>query len=272
MYKLIAFDMDGTLLQSDKTMAETSLSSIKEAFNNGKEVVLATGRPKSELHMYANELANIRYGVLESGAIVYDFENDKVLDKQVIPADVSKRISAIVKANDVMVVLMVDGRGYIQQDHFDNIADYHMIIYEDLYRDSANFVPAILPKLEAEIGNFEKINLYFKNNELRDFYFNELSQDNITLAKAEETAIEITAKGVEKGQGLKTLCSLLGYSIEEAIAVGDADNDESMIRDAGLGVAMANANATIRELADVMVASNNQGGIQEAIQKYLLEK
>ncbi|MCR4254222.1 Cof-type HAD-IIB family hydrolase [Streptococcus uberis] len=271
MYKLIAFDMDGTLLQSDKSIAETSLSSIKDAFQNGKEVVLATGRPKSELHMYQKELANIRYGILESGAIVYDFVNDKVLMKEVIPKDISDKVYDIVQTNDVMVVLMIDGQGYIQQDHFDHIGDYHMSIYEDLYQDSAIFLDEILPNMETEAGQFEKINLYFKTNALRDYYYKVLINENVTLAKAEETGIEITARGVEKGQGLKKLCQILGYSIVEAIAVGDADNDESMIRDAGLGVAMANANQNIKNVADVIVASNDNGGIQEVIEKFLLK-
>ncbi|OFI46873.1 hydrolase [Floricoccus penangensis] len=270
MYKLIAFDMDGTLLTSQKIIAESSIKAIKKASSVGKNIVLSTGRALVELDEYMPILPDVKYGVLASGALVYDFKNKKILHQHKIPASVVDQIGAIVEEKKTMVVAMIDGKIYVQRSHYDHIENYHMDYYKDLYTHAATFVDDICQILKEERGNFEKINLYHFNDKDRLDTYEELRKENITIVKAEETGVEITDKGVEKGEGLEFLCDYLDIPISQAIAVGDADNDESMIKIAGLGVAMGNANENIKSLADVIVNDNDHGGCAQVIDEYLL--
>jgi Cof subfamily protein (haloacid dehalogenase superfamily) len=270
MYKLIAFDMDGTLLTSQQIIAKESLQAIKDAKLAGKDIVLATGHSVSELKEYGEDLVNIQYGILESGALIYDFKNKEVLSPKTINKNIVEHIINILHEKNIMVVAVIEGQDYIQRSHFEELERYGMEMYHNLFRNTAKFVDDIDSLLKEKNSHFEKINIYhFDKNQQEDSY-RELILEDADVVKAEKTGIEITALGVKKGNGLKTLCKDLQIPLTEAIAVGDADNDESMIQEAGLGIAMGNANDNIKELASVTVNDNDNGGCAQAIYDYLL--
>lgn len=270
MYQLIAFDMDGTLLTNQHLIAPESQTAIQAASQAGKEVVLSTGRALVETTFYRQDLPTVRYAILASGALVYDYQEEKVLAKQAIPASIVDIIRKQVAEEDLMVVAMIDGQVYVQASHVEGIAAYHMSPYQSLYHQVAVLVENSCDLLAQERNHFEKINLYHRTKEARDLTYQLLSQESITIVKSEVSGVEVTAKGVEKGQGLGFLSRLLDIPLAACIAVGDADNDESVMKVAGLGVAMGNANDRIKDLADVIVADNNSGGCAEAIERYLL--
>lgn len=272
MYQLIAFDMDGTLLTSNKTIAKSSVEAIGRAQDAGKQVVLSTGRSLSELLPYGDDLRRIRYAILASGALIYDLEAKCVLAKQTLPAIAVDKVKAIAEAQDLMLVCMIDGQGYLQKSHFENIANYYMEIYTELYDKTAILVDNIYDLLAKERENFGKINIYHLTADERDQSYEVLLSEDIAMIKSEVSGLELTARGVEKGQGLAHLAQYLQLPMEQIIAVGDADNDESMIREAGLGIAMGNANESIKGLADVIVADNDHDGCAQAIDEFLLEE
>ena len=270
MYQLIAFDMDGTLLTSKKTIAKSSVEAIGRAQDAGKQVVLSTGRSLSELGLYKKDLQGIRYAVLASGALIYDLEMKQTLAEQTLPAVVVDKVKALAEAHDLMVVGMINGQGYLQRSHFENIANCYMEIYTELYDKTAILVDNIYDLLAKEREHFDKINIYHFTARDRDQSYETLLSEKITMIKAEVSGLELTARGVEKGQGLAHLAQYLQLPMEQIIAVGDADNDESMIREAGFGVAMGNANENIKGLADIIVADNDHGGCAQAIDDVLL--
>ena len=270
MYQLIAFDMDGTLLTSKKTIAKSSVEAIGIAQDAGKQVVLSTGRSLSEVIPYGDNLHGIRYAILASGALIYDLEAKCALAKQTLPALAVDKVKAIAEAQDLMLVCMIDGQGYLQKSHFENIANYHMEIYTELYDKTAILVDNIYDLLVKEREHFDKINIYHFTARDRDQSYETLLSEKITMIKAEVSGLELTAQGVEKGQGLAHFAQKLNLPMEQIIAVGDADNDESMIREAGFGVAMGNANENIKNLADIVVADNDHGGCAQAIDDVLL--
>ena len=150
MYQLIAFDMDGTLLTSQKTIAKSSIAAIDRAHAAGKQVALSTGRSLSELGLYKKDLQGIRYAVLASGALIYDLEMKQTLAEQTLPAVVVDKVKAIAEAQDLMLVCMIDGQGYLQKSHFENIANYYMEIYTELYDKTAILVDNIYDLLAKE--------------------------------------------------------------------------------------------------------------------------
>ena len=268
MYQLIAFDMDGTLLTSQKTIAKSSIAAIDRAHSAGKQVALSTGRSLSELGLYEKDLQGIRYAVLASGALIYDMEAKQTLAEQTLPAVVVDKVKALAEAHDLMVVGMINGQGYLQRSNFENIANYYMEIYTELYDETAVLVDNICDLLAKERENFGKI----ITADERDQSYEVLLSEDIAMIKSEVSGLELTARGVEKGQGLAHLAQYLQLPMEQIIAVGDADNDESMIREAGLGIAMGNANESIKGLADVIVADNDHDGCAQAIDEFLLEE
>ncbi|MFC3927680.1 Cof-type HAD-IIB family hydrolase [Streptococcus caprae] len=271
MYHLIAFDMDGTLLNSHKEISPTTQEAIREASLAGKEVVLSTGRALSELADYLPDLPCVHYGILASGAVLCDFQNQTVLQKTPIPIDLALNLATYARQGQVMVLAMKDGQGYLQRSHLETIERFHVSHYRQLYEKTAVLVDNIYDFVEEHAGDLEKINLYHQTANARDAGYEVLLSDRLAVVKAEQSGLEFTAAGVHKGAGLDQLCDLLGLSIAATIAVGDADNDREILVQAGLGLAMGNASDDIKTLADHILPTNDQDGCVRAITDYLLQ-
>ena len=272
MYDLIAFDMDGTLLNDEKRIDGASVEAMAEAVRAGKLVVLATGRAPVELRPYEADLGEVSYGVVASGAIIYDFRSGEILHRRTIDREVTEKIVEILRAEDVLSINMVDGFVYLERSKYEKIEKYFLEMYKELYPQVARFNEDMVEFLLAEAGNFEKINLFFRSPELRDKYYEILKDEAVTIIKTEKSGVEMTADGVDKAFGLGLLCDHLGLSMERVIAVGDSDNDETMIKAAGLGIAMGNANEKAMAAARAVVADNGHGGCAQAIYEYLLKE
>lgn len=271
MYKLIAFDMDGTLLNSKKEISQKTLDAMNKAANEGKYITISTGRSISELKPYKDVLKMVRYAILASATIIYDFKEEKMISRTTIPKKYIKNISDAIASEDVMILAMSEGLGIVPNEELQHIDDYYVGQYKSLYEDTAELVDDILEVVSDEKKDFEKINLYHRDEEARERSLARLNGLDLEMVFSEKTSLEITPKGADKGAGLEKLCEYLGIDISETIAVGDADNDLSIIKKAGLGVAMANANERVKEASDVIVADCDHDGCAEAIENYLMK-
>lgn len=272
-YKLIAFDMDGTLLNSKKEIDSSSIKAIKDATEQGKIVILSTGRCPSQLQMYVNLIPNLRYLNCLSGAIVYDMQEQKYIYNKTMPFDTVRTLMDITKGHDVMIELLYKDT-FVQKNQCDIIEQYGMGVYKEQYQCWAmkmdNLIEEFL-KAPFEVG---KVNFYTKTPEERDIVFKKIldAKLDVETAYAETTSIEISSKNTDKSVGLEKLCEFLNLPIEETIAVGDADNDIGIFKKAGLKVAMGNANKNIKDLADVIVNDCDNGGCAQTIYDYLLKE
>lgn len=273
MYKLIALDMDGTLLNSDKQISEVTQQSLALAKNSGKICVLATGRCLSELIPYKKELANVQYGICESGSLIYDFRNNTIISKKgIIPTDIALKIIDAVKDEDVMIQVMCDGISRVNEHQIPLMKKYHMGQYESLYKETSEKVKDVIKFMKNEKNGFEKINLYHTSANAREKTFKQISNLPLQLAFAQETSLEISPKNISKATGLKELCTFLNLQLKETIAVGDADNDLPILAVAGLSVAVGNANDDVKSKCDLIVSDNDHNGCSEVIQSYLLKQ
>lgn len=143
MYQLIAFDMDGTLLTSQQTISTVSLKAIDQAIQAKKQVVLATGRPLSEIKPYRQDLASLQYAILESGAVIYDLQEERMIHQVSLPLIFLQQLLQSTEGLDVMVVVMSESQSYIQESHFLSIENYYMDQYQMLYQATAVFVDDI---------------------------------------------------------------------------------------------------------------------------------
>ena len=249
-YKVIAFDMDGTLLNSRKQISEHTLEAINRAFDAGKEVILSTGRCVAELREYFKRIPRLRYVVCSSGAILYDVKEEKILYSNSISIELAEKILAESKKEDLMVHLLAI-ESIVQKKDIPQMERFGMGVYRPMYEKVTTQVDDIYEYYKEHSFEVPKLNLYHATTEGK-------------------TALECSATGVTKGTGLLRLCEHLGVEPEETIAVGDADNDLNILETAGLAIAVGNANEHVKAVAAVVVNDCDHDGCAEAIDKYLL--
>lgn len=270
-YKLISFDMDGTLLNSEKEISQSSLEWIRKAADSGKEVILSTGRCVAELADYIGQIPGLRYINCVSGALVYDLKENNEIYSNSISVDKVKKILEAAKQEDCMCHIMTKNP-VVQKKDFENMEHFQMGVYIPLFEKATAKVDDIWKYYEENSCPVEKFNIYHTTEDARDRTKKRLEGLNLVLSNSEKTSVEISAPGVTKGTGLKALCGYLGISIEETIAVGDSDNDIDILKTAGLSVAMGNSNDIVKEICDVMVSDCDHDGCAEVIKDYLLRE
>lgn len=271
-YDLIALDMDGTLLDSGKEILPATAQAIRRAQAAGKAVALCTGRALSEVRRYTDALPAIRYGVCMSGATLYDFGREEVIEQRCFSAEEFDAILAAVSGEERMILNLADGEIWADAEHFSRLADFHMEVYRENYDRVLHVLPSEEALLERTRSCSGKICVFHTGVEARERDMARCAALSCApeLARSELSNIELTPRGVTKGDGLVRLCAHLGTDISRAISVGDADNDLPVLSLAGLPVAMGNASERVKEICAVTVADNDHNGCAEAIERFLL--
>ena len=267
-YKIIAIDMDGTLLKSDKTIHEDSICDIRDAVEKGMQVVYCTGRALSEMRSYFAALAMMRYAVCYSGAIVYDCTENKCIYRKEIEQKYIGKIVETAWHYKAMVHFLTEEESIVSSSDITHMNDFHMGVYQPMYMEVARQVRDMEEegKLHDSIA---KINIYFRLEEERNKGYEELKKLPLTFAFAGETALEMTAGCVTKATGLERLAEYLNIPMSRIAGIGDADNDRDMLRKVGFSVAMGNAGGEIKEQCDFMTGDNDHNGVGEAI-RYIM--
>lgn len=271
-YKLIAFDMDGTLLTSDNTISAPVQSALDQAIDAGKTVIICTGRSYRELMDYdQKEFKRIRYYICENGALVYDSIEQKVISRTCIPEELVLRILDLAEPEDVMVYLACEGQNMVNRKDALRMEYFRAERYKDIELRSAVLYEDIIQSYREHPVPVEKMNLYSATAALRDKFYARLKDLPLSIVFAEETGLELMSPNMSKAYGFLKLCDYLKIPIEETIAAGDSDNDVEMIKAAGLGIAMGNARLCVKEVSDAEVSDNDHDGCAEAIKQYLLK-
>lgn len=272
-YQLIAFDMDGTLLDSKKDVSPSSVEAIDEALAAGKDVAIASGRCPKMVLMYRDVIPHVRYAICSAGAAIVDLFDEKILETTEIPAAALQKVFAASRGRDMLIETTCDGEFVVSRPQMEHCERYSLGVYKSLYREQGTVLDTA-DDAEAytldPAHRIQKLNLHYTCDEDRDAAVASLAGEDVNVVYCERHSIEITHVSVTKGTGLLALAAQLGISREQTIAVGDADNDLPMLRAAGLAVAMGNANENARAASDVIVADNDHGGCAEAIHRFLL--
>ena len=267
--RLIALDMDGTLLRQDKTIHPDTVRDIEDAVRAGIHVVYSSGRSVDELGPYVKTLSPMRYAVCMSGALVYDFAENRSIYKKAIPQEYVREIAAEAKRADGMLHLLTEHAAIVRADQVTHMADYQMGVFQQTYQQ----VCVLASDMEAEIQKrdaIEKVNIYYRSEEDRFRGCDALKHLPLTFAFADRTSLEINAAGVTKAAGLSVLTAYLCISMQETMGIGDQENDRAMLEAVGCSVAMGNAVPAIKEICDYITADNEHNGVGEAIRKLCL--
>lgn len=271
-YTLIAFDMDGTLLNSKKEISPATAKAISDARKAGKCVAICTGRGMAEINEYLPQLGDVHYIIAVSGALIYDNYLKKVIHTSPLSIETVQQVLEIARGDDIMVHLLMDEISVSSTYWVENIARYSMGQYKPLFERVAVKPENIFDYYAANPVTVPKVNLYHSSPEMRDKSRAIAQKMGIKaeIINAEVASLEFTPCGVSKGTGIAYVCSLLGVGTDAAIAVGDSENDIPMFEAAGLSIAVGNASKPAMAAADAVVADCDSDGCAQAIYEYLL--
>ena len=235
--RLIAADMDGTLLDDEKKIPEENLRVFRECAARGIEIVPATGRTMRGLPDELRNLPGVHYAILTNGAQVVDLAKNEIIDSCRIPEFY----------NDIYKYVSSEGLA-------------------ELVRRTRDSVPDNIAYLKERGQDAEKINMFFCDMDARKRMREELSKiPGILVSSSIPNNLEINAEGADKGGALIRLAARLGIDREATMSFGDGENDLSMIRMAGIGVAMENGEESVKAAADYITKANNEAGVAKAI-------
>ena len=273
--KLIAFDLDGTFLNDKKEIPPENLEAIRAAAAKGIHIVPATGRLHIGVAEAIKALPFVRYFILVNGAQVYDAVEDKTIYKGEIPLDMALSVMDYMDTLPVIYDCYQNGCGWMSGHMFDQIEDYvENPAMQAAVKKQRRPVPDLRSTLIERGESVQKQQMFFKDlkemrrqrDEILPAMFPELLPTTSVV-----TNIELNHISGGKDKGLEALCRHLGFTAENAMAFGDGTNDTCMLRAAGLGVAMSNAEKEVLEAADYVTGSNNEAGVAAAIRRFVLD-
>ena len=270
--KLIAVDMDGTILRTDKFVSDRTMAALRKAAKSGCVVLPASGRVANNLPKQVTSIPGIRYVITSNGASVVDMQNRASVYTNLMTVENSNRLLERVCKTGFFVEAYCEGVSYSDRSTLGGLLRLNppKTLF-DLITRSQIFVDDLPRYIASRRVRLEKVNMPFLPKESRDKLYRELSEcGEYSLCSSFPDNIEINRSDCSKGEALKHLCETLGIRSEEVMAIGDGGNDLTMLRYAGLGVAMGNAEPDVLDAADCVTATNDEDGAALAIEKYAL--
>lgn len=291
MYKLVAIDLDGTLLDSYGNISLKNKSVIEAVKRKGTKVIIASGRNKTSALSFSKDINSNEYVICNNGATLYDIKNNKNIYNQYIDKKKALDIIKICDENSIFYSI------YTEDFVIANTMNYNVLFFEsengktlEEQRTNIKIIKDVYSYIkENENVNVLKMNICDNNKIIFDRIISRLKNvkevnvldvehmtKKIIKTGTEEVAIEyyyteITSEGVNKWNAISRLIDILNISKEEVITIGDNANDIMMIKEAGMGVIMGNAAPYLKDSANFETKTNNEDGVAEALEKLILE-
>ncbi|KPU26973.1 hypothetical protein TR13x_07545 [Caloranaerobacter sp. TR13] len=297
MYRLLALDMDGTLLNKEHKISRENFEAIQEALRMDIKIVLASGRIFGGMLPYLEQLNIIddeNYSVSCAGGLVLNNTMSKVIQSNGLNIEDLKYIYGLTKELNLSLNVYTRDSILVFQDdifsRFESIANNVPLKLVDFNSLSDDIEIYKITIINDSIDAVMKMKKFFKKlhtsdiiqdkrykgiKRLEDDILDKIStklSDKYTVVKPFQFTLEVINKSCNKWTGIKKIAEELGIQNEEIICIGDSENDEHMIRNAGLGVAMANGFSKVKEIADYVTYTNDQHGVAHVINKFILGK
>ena len=271
--RLIAIDLDGTLLDSSKNISPENMYALERAAQKGIQIVPCTGRFYTAIPENVRELPFVRYAITINGAVVYDAKEDKVISETAMPLERGLEMLDWCAGLGVAYDCYIGSRGYMLKDHIDHIEDHlGSPVYCQIIRSMRIPVEDLKAFVKAQGLPVQKVQIFSKD---RDLLFNSREYINSSCPDLLATSslnnnLEINAAQANKGTALRALAKHLGLSMKQTMAIGDGGNDLPMILAAGTSAAMANGLAELKKAASFTTLSQNGSGVAYAINRVVL--
>ena len=264
--KLVAIDLDGTLLRSNKRLSRANAQAIADATNLGVHVVLASARPPRGVRDIYHRLALDTLQVNYNGALIHDMPRGKNVYHQPMPVALAKKIVKFARRKDPDVVISVEVLDKWYTDHVDDKLPTET---------SKHFSPDFVGPLDAFLTvPVTKLMLLAPPEKLKPIHAavrTKFAKD-IAILISDDYLIQLVHKQVDKASALKLVAEQYNIPREQVMAIGDAPNDIGMVQWAGLGIAMDNAWPQLKKVADHIAPTNDNDGVAHVLKKFILDK
>ena len=269
--RLIAMDLDGTALQPDRrSFSPRLIAALEEAHNRGIAIAPVTGRQYSMLPpAVQNHPAWENLTVLCNGGQIRKLADGELLYEKNISGEALKQLLELSQTLEIPVEFSVNGTLYLteasyRQQQGQPHLDFHI---HTILKNHGKIIPSLETLLDQAV---EKCNFPYIPAEKHREAEEGLKIISVSAVWSSASSMEITHPEARKGTALKALCELLGIPLENTMALGDSGNDESMLKAAGLGIAMGNAPDFIKAAADAVTERTENDGAAIAIERYAL--
>lgn len=288
MYKLVAIDLDGTMLNSYGIVTENTKNTIKKLIQNGVEVIIVSGRPIDSIKTIAKEIESNNYFIAGNGALIYDIKKDEIIYEKYMSKQKVLEIIKICEENSISYNVYTDKTILAKALKY-NVLYYHKenLKKEENKKTNISIVENMYEYVEKlEETKFLKITICDDSKSIFNSILRKIKQiDDIDVLEVshmsrkmikqgtEDVPIEyfyteISNANVDKWNAIEFLIQKIGIEPEEVIAIGDNVNDKKMIENAGLGIAMKGSTSVVTDVAKDIAQSNDEDGVALMLQKY----
>ena len=271
--KLIALDLDGTVLNSKGKLSEETKEGLMTVMDNGVNVCIASGRAFDSLPEEVLEVPGIKYAITSNGAAIYKTKNKELIKAYKLLADsVDLILSMSKKYKRITFECIINGTAYADKAYIndplivgDNVRSVEYI------RRTRHQVDNIVEFISNNRANIDCMNIILGDQDVRKDIIEEISSktSDVYITSASPVMLEFSYKDCGKAAGLRFLSDYLGIDRDLIAAFGDADNDIDMIRFAGAGIALSNACQALKDEADYITLSNDEDGVLYALKNIL---
>lgn len=269
-YRLVASDLDGTLLRNDQSLSAENAAAIEEMSRHGVEFALSTGRTYTEILPQLRDDPHIRWYICSDGGLIYDKKENKSYTT-CMEGDLQKTVLNLLFGCDCVFTAHCNGVSYydgmrsLEELRHCNVSDYFCQLLQDCDTAVSNF-----QEFCYQMDGIEQITAFFHSQE--DLLRCRQSLHDTGLVQTAWSPpcyMEIHHANAGKGNGLLRLAEILGIDPKQTIAIGDTANDASILQAAGLGLATGNAQQALKDRADAVICTNQEHVAQYVLEHYL---
>ncbi|AOF14426.1 pyridoxal phosphatase [Yersinia enterocolitica] len=270
-YRIIALDLDGTLLDSKKRILPESLSALAQARAEGVKVVVVTGRHHVAIHPFYQALELDTPAIYCNGTYLYDYQAKKVLDSNPLEPQQAVQVLQLLEQSDIHGLMYVDDAMLYQQSSGHVVRSLNWA--ESLpvaQRPTLLQVDSLLDAAHSANAIWKFATSHADIDQLKTFASKVEDEMGLACEWSWHDQVDIAQAGNSKGMRLQQWVESQGLSMKDVVAFGDNFNDLSMLESAGLGVAMGNSADAIKQRADLVITDNEQPGITTVIRQHVL--
>ena len=288
MYKLVAIDLDGTMLNSYGIVTENTKKTIQNTIQKGTEVIIASGRPIDSIKAIAEEIGSKKYLIAGNGALIYDIQKEQIIYDKFLPKQKVLEIIKICEENSIAYNI------YTEKTVLTTALKYNVLYYqkENLKKEESKQTKISIIKDMYEYVKKQKEDKFLKVTICDDSQAvfqsiirklrkiegievmdaSHMSRKTIKQGTEEITVeyyyAEISMENVDKWYAIEHLMQKMNLQKDEVMTIGDNINDKKMIQEAGMGVIMEGSTPEVSEIADYITTSNNEEGVAKALEKF----
>ena len=264
--RLVAVDVDGTLVTADQRVLPRVQAAAQRALEHGIQLVLCTGRAPGECWYILDALPQIRYAVTQTGAIAQDLKTGETLYHCPLSPDDARLIYSHVRRYDGLVNFFSGGIVYNSKEQMARFERYYPADFRWLFEQSHEFVDDLDAMVAGWGKPVEKLYVPFSSQEECERAMADLTKLPYFVTGAGYVDLEVMNPNTSKGIALAALCKKLGVPPKQVMAIGDSGNDAAMLDFAGVGIAMGNGEEALKQKADLIAPTNEEGGVADMLE------